>query len=314
MKNIIKYMICGILMCFCISLSLAQSPKYKKKSSPKKTVQDNPDKQKAKIQFENPTVPGTLILENYQGNVNIEGYKGKEVLIEAKRKRKTDKSKQDIFFAKEKYNTMLVRTEDNEDDVDYTIKVPEKTSVKLKVQGNVNVSQTSRLVEVDSQEGEVQLDKLEGWAVVNTVDGDIKANFKEVIANKAMSFASLNGGIYLTLPKELNADFRIKSTTGNIYNEFPAFNSLNPNLNQSAATNFYRQDKTLEERAKTNKKILELEKKESKKTSPKPTKNKPTNQPKRSYQSQQTYQYKANKGGAVFLISTRKGKVEVKKK
>ena len=181
--------------------------------------------------FTNPTVPGTLILENYEGDIDITGYTGREVLVEARLQSKNNNLAGfgylgRPFTIEEKHNTMVIRAKQinygEVPHINFKIKVPEKTTLKVKIlkKGNLETRKTSRLVEVDNQNGSVQLHDLQGWAVVNAVNGDIKADFDEVITNKAMSFVSLNGGIYLDLPKNTKANFKMKSTSGIILNEF----------------------------------------------------------------------------------------------
>ena len=183
--------------------------------------------------FTNPTVPGTLIVENYEGDIDITGYPGREVLVEARVQTQTKnqtglgyKTGGRPFTFEEKHNTMVLRAIQvnygTVPHINFKIKVPEKTTLKVKIlkKGNLETRKTSRLVEVDNQNGSVELHDLQGWAIINTINGDIRADFNEVIANKAMSFVCLNGGVYLNLPKNLKADFKMKSTTGTIQNDF----------------------------------------------------------------------------------------------
>lgn len=184
--------------------------------------------------FENPTVPATLIVEAYQGNIYVEGYNGKEVVVTAynaeygeelrlSQSRMVDRK---VFSLEEKNNQMNLRSylpeEKGPKKLILQIQVPEKTSLQISLQkgGDVQIQGTSRAVEIDNPQGKVRLEGLKGWAVVNSIEGDIYASFEEVVINKPMSFITLKGNIDLDFPKNLQAQFRMKTTSGMVHNEF----------------------------------------------------------------------------------------------
>lgn len=283
--------------------------------------------------FSNSTVPATLIIEIQKGNIIVEGYKGKEVIIEANVQAnilsqtfQKDVDKQP-FTLEERHNTMLIRANtDASENIDFKIQVPEKTTLKVKLMqgGNVTASRTSRLVEVDNQNGSVNLNEMQGWAVINTINGNVKADFSEVIANKTMSFIALNGNVYLNLPQETQADFRMKSNTGEVRNEFDKklvpiqnFAPVESQDQSARAYNFKESEAVLEDKAIEMNKNAAAENNNKKTIEKKATEaNKKTNKQraKADYNAPITYEGKANGGGAVYFISARDGKIEVKRK
>jgi DUF4097 and DUF4098 domain-containing protein YvlB len=74
-------------------------------------------------------------------------------------------------------------------------------------------------VEIGCTNGTVVLADLSGPAVVNTVNGQIKAFFKGMPAGN-MSFTTLNGSIDITLPASIKATAKIKSDRGDIFTDF----------------------------------------------------------------------------------------------
>jgi hypothetical protein len=83
----------------------------------------------------------------------------------------------------------------------------------------IMVENLSGEVEIGCTNGNVILSELSGAAVVNTVNGQIKAIFKNVSASN-MSFTTLNGSIDVTLPATLKATAKIKSDQGEIFTDF----------------------------------------------------------------------------------------------
>lgn len=300
----------------------------------------------ARIQFANPTVPGTLVLENYWGNVRVEGYTGQEVKIEARLAEIPAASAFKTtgglpFSLQELNNTVYIKSAGElkqvKNRLDFNIKVPEKTSLRLRIiqGGKVEALNIHRLVEVDNQNGPVEMQQCQGWAVINAINGDIYAEFEQVIANKSMSFVTLNGGVFLDLPKNTRADFRLKSTTGSISNDFGKIASPQDGfVNISQAANILRPESESYElqevipdkkrKASSPKKGRIGEKKENQNKEDSlvfsqsqgaiqvPDNYAPSS-PQSSYVTPVAYESKANGGGAIYFISTREGDIQIKK-
>ena len=75
-------------------------------------------------------------------------------------------------------------------------------------------------LEVNNTNGSITLTQIAGSAVAQTVNGEVKASFTKVNADKSMSFSSLNGDIDVTFPPSLKATVRLKSEQGEIYSDF----------------------------------------------------------------------------------------------
>jgi hypothetical protein len=298
--------------------------------------------------FGNPSIPATLQITHYQGDISVEGYTGKEVLIEAWLKPTLMDSEpaEKVFQLLENNNLMALLTDSSLAQkigtIQLQIKVPEKTTLKiqLKKSGNIQVKNVSRLVEVDNRLGSIYLQDLSGWAIAQTESGKIEASFKEIVANQPMSFITLTGEIDLKLPPDLAADFRVRSANGLINNEFgevikaDSLTNLNYLSNKSQSANFMRgneillQEKKLGQKqaaaARANNDRSQLEQKTKSGANPVDTQVqnlrgggeedlKSNFRNRRGYHFAQTYIGKANEGGGLIYVSTRTGEVKIRK-
>ena len=118
-------------------------------------------------------------------------------------------------------NEITVSTHSVMTNADLSIEVPVNTSVKLKtVMGDIEVDGISGDLEVESTNGRMTLTNVSGAALVHGVNGTIVANFTRIPADKPMSFSSLNGDIDLTLPADVHARLKMKTTNGDAYSDF----------------------------------------------------------------------------------------------
>ncbi|MCU0444601.1 MAG: hypothetical protein MUE85_06745 [Microscillaceae bacterium] len=328
---------------------LAQQPDLDKNNKIEYTHNKNEDAPKiiwqAQQSFGNPTIPATLQVVHYQGDINIEGYTGKEVMMEAwyNRQAMGGEINEQIFKVLENNNLMALLIDsslaEKIGNIHLKIKVPEKTTLKIvvKKRGDVRVQNVNRLVEIDNRGGAIFLQDLGGWAIAQTENGKIEASFKEIVANQPMSFMTLNGEIDLKFPSDLAADFRIRSANGLINNEFgeiaksDSLTNLNYMNNTSQSANFFRsndinlQEKNLPQKqaaARGGNDQLQFEQKTKTGTGNPKAKNmqeraeenvKNTTRNRRSYTLSQVYVSKAHIGGGLIYISTRTGKVEIRK-
>jgi hypothetical protein len=304
--------------------------------------------------FADPNRAGTLQIENQRGNVVVEGYAGKEVLIEFTQPNENLKQNlsgytNQVFTANEANNEVKINALATP--VAFRVRVPENTNLQihLKDGGDVEARQTSGLVEIDNPNGSIKLEGISGWVVANTINGNINASFKSVSAQKTMSFASLNGNITLALPKELQADFRLRSVQP-IINDFgemrPTSDENFPPINNFIQNNAA-QYSNINNRLDLNKadKPMQEERKLSEKDAPKGqtiTKKKenyketvndqrtragdtdklpkqpppatPINKTRRAYAMPQAYESQSNGGGALIYVQSRNGKITIQKK
>ncbi len=229
MKN--RILILSFVLSLFYTPSVVCAQTFERKEEAKKVEARSPN-QSITYNFPNPENTCFLNLEGFWGNIRIEGYDGTEVMVEAYKSANNTKleaqaragyeNNSALFDIVKEENTISIKTLSENENIDFIIKVPENTNLKLKMNkgGDIDISSVNELVEVDNQNGSVTMNNLSGWAVVNTTNGDISANFETVFKDKTMSFITLDGNVYLTLPQDLNADLKIKNNTTQIQNEF----------------------------------------------------------------------------------------------
>lgn len=105
----------------------------------------------------------------------------------------------------------------------FTVNIPKNASVEVKDGWNTEVSieNISGDIEVKNLNGGVQLKHVGGAALVETMNGEIHADFDAVTQGKAISFTSMNGQVEMHLPAEAKANVRFRTQNGSILTDFP---------------------------------------------------------------------------------------------
>lgn len=203
-----------------------------------------------KLSFSNPEEPGFINIEIIQGNINIEGYDGKEVILETfSGEYKSDipdipaipkpnvyekdeeeiskegltKIKSSSFGVKvtEEGNKISIKSAPPMNPQNYKIKVPYNCSFKISVvNGNISVKNVKGELEINTVSGKINLDKIAGSAVASSINGVIKVGFKEVAPDSPMAFSTINSPIDVTLPSNTKATLKMKTERGDIYTNF----------------------------------------------------------------------------------------------
>jgi len=137
----------------------------------------------------------------------------------------------------EENNEVKIEVESWKRAVDLTIRVPYATSLKLDGGniGEISVENVTGEVEAENMNGGIKLSNIAGTVVANSTNGDITAVLIKVTPDKPMSFATFNGDIDVTLPADVKATLRIKSTQGEVFSDFDiAFKSVPVKPEESA--------------------------------------------------------------------------------
>jgi DUF4097 and DUF4098 domain-containing protein YvlB len=67
-------------------------------------------------------------------------------------------------------------------------------------------------IEANSNNGEVRLNGVSGSVVAHAGNGSLVANLKELVANKAMSFTSMNGNVTSPCPRRPEQTCALRGT------------------------------------------------------------------------------------------------------
>jgi len=217
-------------------------------------------KEQLVVALSSPGKPGTLHLKVVRGSIRVEGYNGKDVVVEVgnrsdedKRESRSEESSNGMrrisrvggldVTAQEKENHVYVRTQNPNQSIDFTVKVPQRFSLQIGTvnDGNIVVENVSGELEVSNVNGAIRLEDVAGSAVLSTVNGSVSAKFKDVTPSAPMAFSSVNGKIDVTLPTKVKADLKLKSDRGEIYSDFDlTVDSNTPKVTRTAKDGTYR--------------------------------------------------------------------------
>jgi len=210
--------------------------------------------QRLAVPLSDPSRPARLEIQLFSGDIRVEGYEGKEVVIIADAPiREGDKpepprgdglrriqSSTVGLTVEENDNTVTVRMDFSPNDTDIQIRVPRRTSVKagLVNGGDVEIDSVTGEHELSNVNGDVIATDISGSAVINATNGDVRATFTTVDAAKPMSFISFNGDVDVTLPANLAADLIVGSQQGDVFTDFDVVAQNDPpNVQQQGGPN-----------------------------------------------------------------------------
>ena len=102
-----------------------------------------------------------------------------------------------------------------------TVTVPVNSSMQLKsVRGPIHVEGVHGEVDASCTNGTIELLGISGTAVADTTNGAIHVSMDRVDASKPISFSSVNGHVDVTLPADLKANLKIRTTNGSVWTAF----------------------------------------------------------------------------------------------
>lgn len=200
--------------------------------------------EKIAIPLSTPDARGKLEVGLVRGNIRVEAYDGKEVIIEATATTKSSNDCDDCddrsrpsrstpagmkrissntieLSASENNNIVEVETNSWKKPINLTIKVPSDFDLDVStVHGKVYLDGISGIHEISAVHGPLTMKDMSGSIVSNTVHGDIVVNFKSVSANEPMSFVTLHGNVDVTFPPKIKARAKMRSDQGEIFTDF----------------------------------------------------------------------------------------------
>ena len=188
------------------------------------------------VPWSDPGQPGMLEVGLINGGMTVEGYDGKEVMIESQaRSEKIEPANAEKvkglrripvtgtgLSVEEEQNSMEISVDSHRRTVDLAIKVPFKTSLKLSCvnAGDILVKNVEGELEINNINGGVTLENISGAVVAHALNQDLIVTFKKILPEKAMSFSSMNGNVDVTFPANTRANLKMKSDNGEIYTDF----------------------------------------------------------------------------------------------
>lgn len=197
------------------------------------------------IPLSSPGSKGKLEVGMVRGDIKVEAYNGKEVIIEATAKTSDhdhdgdcascdDDDKRSVpagmkkiasspieLSASENNNRVEIETNSWKKAINLSIKIPANFDLEVStVHGKVDVTGISGAHEISAVHGPLTLKDMSGSIVSNTVHGDIIVNFVKVTPNEPMSFVTLHGNVDITFPEGIKATAKMRSDRGEIYTDY----------------------------------------------------------------------------------------------
>jgi hypothetical protein len=175
------------------------------------------------VPLSRPDEPGVLIVHHHKGSLNVTGYDGTSLVVKASPRYESEAATQTVDLgAVEKDNHVVLSVSPRHRTVDLDIMVPRRFSLRLKNDdsGTIRVQHLSGEIEVSNLNGDIHLIDVAGSALLDTVDGNIIAEFNSLTPGVPMAFTSLEGNLDITFPADARALVKTRADHGRIHNEF----------------------------------------------------------------------------------------------
>ncbi len=138
-----------------------------------------------------------LLMENTEGELHIKGTENTEINLP---KNISTEINGTVITLKNQSSKLIL------------IEIPKYCNIKINNhKGDISVKNFEGKVEVETQEGNIHLEKLSNEVYANTNKGNIKGVFKEIAPKKIISLVNVQGNIDVVLPKNTQANWRIKA-------------------------------------------------------------------------------------------------------
>lgn len=193
--------------------------------------------QEFKIKFSN-SKDRKVVLMMDNADVEITGYDGDEVLIEARGMEAPPKRADGLkplyntavdnsglgLSVTEEKNTVTILKASQHREVNYRIKVPKKISLvyeEVNHHGNdITIADIEGDVEIRAKSSDIIVNNINGSVVANSIGGDIKIVFASLSQQKPSSISVIGSIIDVSLPADTKANLRMQSISGEIYTDF----------------------------------------------------------------------------------------------
>ena len=198
-----------------------------------------------KIQAEN-NKDGKLVLDDFNGELPIEGYSGNEIVVSSASGRfeapEQAKGLKPIYASGTDNTGIGISMEKNGNRItlhcllpfgksgNYRIRVPENLALEIEREcagsGETTISNMKNEIDFKGCHS-IELKNVSGPLVISTISGHVNVVFSELSKDKSISIASVSGEVDVTLPAKAGFDLEMGTISGNMYTDFelPATNS-----------------------------------------------------------------------------------------
>jgi putative adhesin len=193
------------------------------------------------VAFSDPSRPGTVKINIFNGGITVRAYSGKEVvvatedtIVASRDGRETSVpqrpetaglrrlSQRSGLRIEEENNVMTISSGRIFNDEDISVQVPTRTNLVLTtVNGDdVTVDGVDGAIEVTTVNAEIRLADVSGTVVAHATNGNVRVTLRQVTADKPLAFTSLNGDVDVTLPPSVKGNLKLRSDQGEVYTDF----------------------------------------------------------------------------------------------
>lgn len=198
------------------------------------------DGNRVTVPFSDPSRPGTVKVNLFQGSIRVTATAGKEVVVITDDTVATARDGRDGTGPQkpetaglrrlsqraglridEQNNVISIGSGRIMDGKPVTIQVPARTNLNLSaVSGaGIRVEGVEGEIEVKSVNGEIQLTDIAGTVVAHATNGNVRATLRQVTPEKPLSFTSFNGNVDVTLPSAVKGSLKLRSDQGEVYTD-----------------------------------------------------------------------------------------------
>jgi lia operon protein LiaG len=196
--------------------------------------------QEFKIQVDN-NKDARLVLEDFNGNLPIEGYSGNEIVItstsgshrfETPERAKglkpvygggTDNTGIGVAMEKNGNRVTLRCLAPITNPSSYKLRVPQNIALEIERDcardGETTISSINNEIDFKGCHG-IQLKNVSGPLVLSTIDGNVNVVFSELSKDKSISIASVSGEVDVTLPAKAGFNLEMSTISGGMYSDF----------------------------------------------------------------------------------------------
>jgi hypothetical protein len=209
------------------------------------------------VTLTDPSRPATLKASSVHGSITVEGYGGKDVIVESTSQGEdhegaTPHGAEGMHRIPNRSLGLSVNEDNNEVRIeaipwhggsrDLRIQVPAHSSLHLSCinGGGVHVAGVDGEIELSDVNGSIEAHDVAGSVVAHTTNGDVKIALRRIDRDKPMAFSTLNGDIDVTFPADLRATVRVQSGRGEIYSDFEIAGGMHTASGESRHADMHR--------------------------------------------------------------------------
>lgn len=199
--------------------------------------------QEFKVTVEN-NKDGKLILDDFNGELPIEGYSGNEIVVSAASGRfeapEQAKGLKPVYASGTDNTGVGVYMEKNGNRItlrcllpftkrgSYRIRVPENLALEIERDcagsGLTSISNIKNEIDFKGCHS-IELKNVPGPLVISTISGSVNVAFSELSKDKSISIATVSGELDVTLPAKAAFNLEMGTISGNMYSDFELQNT-----------------------------------------------------------------------------------------